>query len=151
MLSTVGAAIIAVSALVFTINILRSLRQGDVAGYNPWGASTLEWSIPSPPPHYNFAVIPTVRSLHPLWDEEANAIEAPALPLHEEPNMPSPSYWPIVIAFAIAMIAGGLIIWQAHVIAGLTVMASMGLLGMRGVYGWILEPLEEEAAVPVHH
>ena len=49
------------------------------------------------------------------------------------------------------MVAGGLIIWQAHAIAGLTVMASMGLLGMRAIYGWVLEPLEEEEHALVHH
>ena len=57
--------------------------------------------------------------------------------------MPSPSYWPVVIAFAITMVGGGLIVWQAHAIAGLTIMAAMGLLGMRGIYGWVFEPLEE--------
>ena len=38
------------------------------AGNNPWDAPTLEWSISSPPPPYNFAVIPTVASRHPLWE-----------------------------------------------------------------------------------
>jgi len=44
------------------------LKRGRVAGPDPWGAPTLEWSIPSPPPPYNFAVIPTVESRHPLWE-----------------------------------------------------------------------------------
>ena len=38
-------------------------------GKNPWDAPTLEWSVSSPPPPYNFAVIPTVASRHPLWEE----------------------------------------------------------------------------------
>ena len=148
---SVGALTIAVSMIIFMINIARSVRQGERASNNPWGASTLEWSIPSPPPHYNFAVVPTVRSQHPLWDEEANAVEPPALPAFEEPLMPSPSYWPLVLAFSMTMVAGGLIIWQAHSIAGLTVMSVMGLLGMYSIYNWILEPLELEEHAHVHH
>jgi hypothetical protein len=65
--------------------------------------------------------------------------------------MPDPSYWPIMLAFSITMVAGGLIIWQGHAIAGLTVIASMGLLGMRSIFGWVLEPMEDEAHVSVHH
>jgi cytochrome c oxidase subunit 1 len=146
-----GALIIALSMVVFMINISRSVRQGERAGYNPWGAATLEWSIPSPPPHYNFAVVPTVRSQYPLWDENANVVEPPALPAFEEPLMPSPSYWPLLLAFSMTMVAGGLIIWQAHAIAGLTVMSAMGLLGMYSIYSWVLEPLEEKEHAHVHH
>ena len=46
----------------------REPARGAVAGPNPWDAPTLEWSIPSPPPPYNFAVIPHVASRHPLWE-----------------------------------------------------------------------------------
>jgi heme/copper-type cytochrome/quinol oxidase subunit 1 len=150
-LISAGAFIIALSIVVLIVNVARSMRQGEIAGKNPWGASTLEWSISSPPPHYNFEVVPTVRSQHPLWDEEANVVEPPALPAHDHPVMPDPSYWPLVLAFAISMVAGGLIIWQAHEIAGLTVISSSGLLGMRAIYGWVLEPMEEEEHVLVHH
>src|SRR5436305_461638 len=66
MLSTVGSFVIAVSTLIFLYNIVRSLRRGAVAGPNPWNAWTLEWLTPSPPPAYNFATIPTVRSRRPL-------------------------------------------------------------------------------------
>ena len=44
-------------------------RAGAPAGANPWDAPTLEWSMPSPPPPYNFAVIPIVASRHPLWED----------------------------------------------------------------------------------
>ena len=48
--------------------ILKSKKGGEIAGDNPWDAPTLEWSIPSPPPEYNFAQIPMVTSRYPLWD-----------------------------------------------------------------------------------
>src|SRR6185437_2019341 len=50
------------------INLLKSLKSGTPASENPWDAPTLEWAVPSPPPPYNFAVIPTVASRYPLWD-----------------------------------------------------------------------------------
>ncbi len=39
-----------------------------MAGNDPWDAWTLEWSTTSPPPDYNFAIVPAVRSRRPLWD-----------------------------------------------------------------------------------
>jgi cytochrome c oxidase subunit 1 len=66
--SSIGAYIQAVAGLIFAYNLFRSLRSGAIAGNDPWGAATLEWSIPSPPPDYNFAEIPTVTSRYPLWD-----------------------------------------------------------------------------------
>ena len=53
---------------VLAINIVRSARKGELAGNDPWDAWTLEWSTSSPPPDYNFATTPTVRSRRPLWD-----------------------------------------------------------------------------------
>jgi cytochrome c oxidase subunit I len=66
--STIGGFIIAVSVVLFFINVFLSLRRGRVAGADPWDAWTLEWATTSPPPPYNFEVIPAVRSRRPLWD-----------------------------------------------------------------------------------
>ena len=150
LLVSFGAFLLAFSILVMLINMVRSLRSKEAAGDNPWEAATLEWAISSPPHHYNFAVVPTVRSRYPLWDEEADVVEPPPLPLHEEPQMPAPSYWPIVIAFGIVMQAAGLLIWQANTVLGLVVIVSMMLLMMRGIYGWIFEPPTVEARAAVH-
>ena len=68
LLATVGSWIMLFSVLVFLMNLLQSIRVGRPAGENPWEAWTLEWSTPSPPPAYNFAVIPNVTSRRPLWD-----------------------------------------------------------------------------------
>ena len=150
LLVSIGAFVIALSILLLIINVARSIRNGEAAGTNPWAAATLEWAIPSPPPHYNFAVIPTVRSQHPLWDEEANVVEPPSLPAHGEPHMPDPSYWPIVVAFGVTMVAGGLLIWQANTWLGLLVVALAGFTGIRGIYGWVFEPITAESAERVH-
>ena len=68
LLSTIGVVFQAAGILVFVGNLLWSYLEGDSAGSDPWDAWTLEWSTASPPPAYNFAQIPTVRSRRPLWD-----------------------------------------------------------------------------------
>jgi len=69
-LSSYGSYIQVVALLIFFHNMFWSRKRGAVAGNNPWEAPTLEFSIPSPPPDYNFARIPTVTSRYPVWDME---------------------------------------------------------------------------------
>jgi len=68
LLSSYGAYIQAIGVIIGFWNIWSSRKNGEVAGNDPWGAPSLEWSIPSPPPDYNFETIPTVTSRYPLWD-----------------------------------------------------------------------------------
>jgi heme/copper-type cytochrome/quinol oxidase subunit 3 len=68
MVSTVGAFVLGASALVLLVNVVRSLRVGELAGDNPWNAWTLEWATESPPPEHNFDALPPIRSRRPLWD-----------------------------------------------------------------------------------
>src|ERR1700759_2337016 len=75
-LTSIGAFIFALGVLILLVNVVRSMRAGARAAQNPWDAPTLEWSVPSPPPPYNFAVIPTVVSRHPLWESRLD--ESPA-------------------------------------------------------------------------
>ncbi len=65
---SVGVIIQIVAILCWVVNLVWSHYKGREAGNDPWDAWTLEWSTTSPPPDYNFAVIPTVRSRRPLWD-----------------------------------------------------------------------------------
>jgi len=68
LLISIGAFIQAVAVLVFLWNLIFSYFKGPEAGNDPWDAWTLEWSVSSPPPPYNFAKIPVVQSRRPLWD-----------------------------------------------------------------------------------
>jgi cytochrome c oxidase subunit 1 len=61
-LSSAGASVLGVGYVLPVLYFLYSLKRGEVAGPNPWGASGLEWEIPSPPPTENFAVTPRVTS-----------------------------------------------------------------------------------------
>jgi cytochrome c oxidase subunit 1 len=63
-----GVPLQVAGVVIFTVNIVRSLRQGPSAGDDPWDAWTLEWATTSPPPPYNFEVVPVVSSRRPLWD-----------------------------------------------------------------------------------
>jgi cytochrome c oxidase subunit 1 len=64
----VGALFQAAGVLCLVYNMIWSHFHGKEAGHDPWDAWTLEWSTPSPPPSYNFAIEPTVNSRRPLWD-----------------------------------------------------------------------------------
>jgi cytochrome c oxidase subunit 1 len=65
---TIGVVFQAAGVLAFAMNLLLSYFRGKAAGNDPWDAWTLEWSTSSPPPEYNYAVVPSVRSRRPLWD-----------------------------------------------------------------------------------
>ncbi|UCG51661.1 MAG: cytochrome c oxidase subunit I [Candidatus Latescibacterota bacterium] len=58
--STIGSWILIAGILIMLSNLIRSLRTGEKADGNPWGGTTLEWTVPSPPPLENFEKIPHV-------------------------------------------------------------------------------------------
>jgi len=149
--STVGAFLIAASVLAFIVNVIVSMRDKRPAGADPWDGRTLEWTIPSPPPPYNFAEIPTVRARDDFWhrkyreDESGRAIpvvagaaveEEHAAGEHHAIHMPSPSFFPLIAALGLPMVALGLMYDYALVAAGAAVLVV-------GVYGWALEPASE--------
>ena len=58
--SSIGAIILIAGVCLMVVNLWRGMRSGPAAGNNPWGGATLEWTVPSPPPHHNFAEEPSV-------------------------------------------------------------------------------------------
>jgi len=67
---TIGALVVALSILIFVVNYIMTMLKAQTNETDPWDGFTLEWTTSSPPPNYNFAEIPTVRSRRPLWDQK---------------------------------------------------------------------------------
>src|SRR5206468_10388177 len=95
--------LIALSILIFLVNLWHSRTRGQPASNDPWGGATLEWSIPSPPPVYNFSVIPTITSRLPRWTTERHGPmrDPPATP-PEPIHVPGGSWWPMIAALGLA-------------------------------------------------
>src|SRR6266705_167280 len=68
LVTTLGVPIQALAVLIFVVNVIVSLRPGTRAGDDPWNAWPLEWATTSPPPPYNFEIVPVTTSRRPLWD-----------------------------------------------------------------------------------
>ena len=146
-ISTIGALLIAASVLVVLINVMRTTRDGRQAEANPWDAATLEWAIPSPPPVYNFRIIPLVTHRDQLWhdkydraqesagrpDQVADSIVAvDQLPERsavgvavaeaqaEEGHihLPNPSYYPLLLAIGLFFLAFGILVNNPHIQLG---------------------------------
>ena len=142
LLSTVGAAVLAMGLIMGLGNMWWSRRHGLTAGEDPWGADTLEWSTSSPPPAYDFERMPVVSSRHPLWSEErpdpvdvagrSVLLTSPVMAESERTvAMPGPSWSPLVVACGLASTSYGLLLgWSVVVVIGVLV-AGAALLRWR--------------------
>jgi cytochrome c oxidase subunit 1 len=155
LLSTIGAFVIAAAILVFIINVIYSLARSKKVGHDPWNARTLEWSLPSPVPHYNFKEIPVVVARDQFWHEKYQETEeGEPIPVvaggangdegeeEEEAHgihLPSPSYFPLIAAAGLPVFATGLIYDPALVAVGAAVTVV-------GLFGWAIEPATEGEA-----
>ena len=146
---SIGAFVILIGMIVFAINIVRTwlgYKAGTIPQEpaDPWDGRTLEWAIPSPAPEHNFDYVPVVTDLDDFWYKKYQTDETGKLRKvangndiaqkgDQHPHLPSPSYWPIILAAGLPLIALGLIynLW----------LSGIGLLLMLGsMFGWSLEP-----------
>jgi len=154
LLSSVGYFVIFAAIVVFMVNFLASVKNGKAAGHDPWDAPGLEWTIASPPPAYNFARVPQVVGLDHYWLVKRRA-EAEGHPITEAESyvdpqtihMPSPSYWPIVTALGVLVLASGFLIEFPWPYIKFPVPFIGGAIAFIGVVGWSLEPAAPES----HH
>jgi cytochrome c oxidase subunit 1 len=59
-ISTIGSWVMITGIIIIFVNLKRALKKGEPAAINPWGGTTLEWTVPSPPPVENFETIPVI-------------------------------------------------------------------------------------------
>ena len=161
--ATIGAFVIAFSVCIFIFNVWRSTRRPVYASGDPWDGRSLEWSIPSPPPHYNFAEVPVVHGEDDFWHrkytEDASGrlvriegvapspsvVDAPSNGHHDDPpgiHLPSPSYFPLLASLGLPILAYGMVYGRD---AGQNyVVAVVGaLILMTGLFAWAIEPSVE--------
>jgi cytochrome c oxidase subunit 1 len=116
LIATLGSWMIAASVLVFLVNVVRTCRRASArVERDPWGAGTLEWSVPLPPPPHNFDALPIVYGRDPLWEpagqpscvaglaaDAREVLTTTALDAQPDtrPLFPSPSIWPFISAIA---------------------------------------------------
>jgi len=140
-LESVGGYITGLGILVLFANLVVSYFRGPPSGPDPWHGPTLEWTIPSPPPEYNFATIPTVTSAYANWTDDT----PPSLELDvghkqhvsslvdgwtaEIADMPHSSPWPILLALALALLFTMLVIDRYMFASIFAVVIALTLLG----------------------
>jgi cytochrome c oxidase subunit 1/cytochrome c oxidase subunit I+III len=148
---TTGAYLTSLGIVVLFLNLVVSYFRAPAAGPDPWQGGTLEWATSSPPPEYNFAVIPTVTSAYPNWDvadreEDVRKLADGVMVLeagHEQPvsttidgnfseviEMPHSSPWPLVLAVCLSLVFTMLVI-EKFVVAGI-----MGVLCLLTLVAW---------------
>jgi heme/copper-type cytochrome/quinol oxidase subunit 1 len=154
LVATTGAFLLAASVWLFVLNVFYALRNGPIAGNDPWDGATLEWAIPSPPPAYNFAKVPHVPSRDALWvekraDEAAAKLGLPErhpLPISPDPHvqrihMPRSSYWPLAAAIGVSMIFGGFV--TPFKLGPIPVLSLLGIAALAiSIYFWSYEPVD---------
>jgi cytochrome o ubiquinol oxidase subunit 1 len=144
----IGALIIFLGIALTVVQLLYSIatrdRRRDVTG-DPWDGRTLEWLTLSPPPHYNFAVLPDVHGEEAYWTRKLTAIREEKLieePKYEPIEMPLNTPVGVICAF-FASVTGFAVIWY------IWWLAILGLLGSFIAMVWYAWRDEHEHVIPV--
>ncbi|WP_066176328.1 cytochrome c oxidase subunit I [Bacillus marinisedimentorum] len=152
--SSIGAFLMAIGGILFLYNVVKTALKGEVAGNDPWDARTLEWSISSPPPEYNFKQTPLVRGLDALWIEKMDGKEgiSPAEPV-DDIHMPNGSFLPFMISLGLFVASFGFMYrtensaWLFVAVAGLLItFGSMFIRSIKDDHGYHIHKEDLEKA-----
>jgi cytochrome c oxidase subunit I len=150
LVATIGTVVLGIGILLFLINVWVS-RKAPPAPVDPWDARSLEWITSSPPKAHNFERTPTVHALdeffHRKYEDvgvgEAHDYKKVATGeqvvaeeiANADPHihLPSPSYWPLLLAISMPIMAYG-------VIYNTLLIAIGGAMAVGSMFGWALEP-----------
>jgi cytochrome c oxidase subunit 1 len=152
LLATIGAFTLALSFLVFIVNVIRTWRGPADAPADPWGGATLEWTIPSPPPEWNFDEEPVVDSKDPVWhwkrDKGVRFLPEPTAGDGHGIHMPGPSWWPLIVACGIMVFFIGFMLPKFWAFPFHPVGLAGMLITLVGIFKWVYEPVDAHAT---HH
>ena len=147
---TVGGYITTVGILLLLGNLVVSYFRGERTGADPWHGPTLEWTTSSPPPEYNYPVIPKVTSAYPNWDvadreedrrkladgvlvleegHEQVAVTPADAVLSEIVEMPHDSPWPPLLALSLGLVFTCLLLEKFAVAGLVSILCALVLLG----------------------
>ena len=151
LVETIGSFVIGIGVLLFLINIYASAKKAKgqpPVGPDPWDARSLEWITPNPTPVHNFDEVPVVEELDDFWhrkygkDENGKVIRIASAEevcqdgSAENVHLPSPSYWPLVLALGFPFIGYGLIYNLWFCVPG-------GIMILMSIYAWAFEPPDD--------
>ncbi|SAL89058.1 cytochrome c oxidase subunit I [Caballeronia arvi] len=169
-ITSLGSFVFALGVLIFLIDVVWSYHRGPLAGKNPWDAPTLEWSVASPPPPYNFSTLPFVASRHPLWEDrlpEASKTRLRSVldegyildhgrealgttALDAEPDiilkMPEDSYAPFLLGLFSALVFAGMALHSWWLTGAAGIACAVVLI----VWRWPERKLVQREPYPVH-
>src|ERR1700737_3029781 len=138
LIAAVGAAIIAAGIILQIAQLAVSIRRRDALRDetgDPWNGRSLEWATPSPPPAFNFAVLPNIQSAEAYWGMKQRALQQARLgeePAYADIEMPRNSPTGFVCAF-FATIMGFALIWHIWWMVG---VAALGAYATFVVFAW---------------
>jgi cytochrome c oxidase subunit 1/cytochrome c oxidase subunit I+III len=148
-LESIGSYVLAIGLVLIVVNLTVSLFRGAAAGNDPWTGDTLEWATSSPPPPYNYPVIPTVSSPYAMWDKEDRELDNRRLERgegllergHETPAstvqdaewdeilaMPPHSVWPPVVGLTLFGMFTMLLLHHFEIAAAFLVVGGLALI-----------------------
>lgn len=128
----IGVAVIGIGIALQALQLIVSIKNRRASRYktgDPWNGRTLEWSTASPPPEYNFAIIPKVQERDAYWAMKRAPKEG-IKPQHKSIRLPKNTPLPLFIAAA-AFTGGLAIVWHIYWLAAISVLGIAAVLIIR--------------------
>src|SRR6195952_568673 len=149
--ASIGSYILGVGIFLFFVNVFITARKKERSPLDPWDARGLEGMTANPPQEHNFDAIPMVHALDEFFHRKYEEVETDQGPrlvkvktaeqifAEQEANadkhihMPSPSYWPIILALGLPIMGYGIIFTRFLAVIG-------GAIVLLAMFAWSLEP-----------